>query len=571
MLQPARRDHSGIHFLRLPGAPAERARAHGMLLREEIRSGALNLLARKNQWMIRRGPGLVQLSPVQGSAVWIYERLLLPWLSRQTPQEQREVIQAIADECGLPMQVFQASLLQADGLMLLSRLSVMKHLLRHLPAGGLPGCTSAVLTGPWTKGGRTYHARNFDYPVVGHWERHPTVMFCEPTEPGEIPHVSVTTAGVHTAGITSMNREGLTVCAHAHFGRGVSFNGLPVFTIGERIIKEARTLGEAVDIARKCRRTANWALVVSSAREKDGAVIEMTPDKTEVHSSRDGAVVHSNYFHTPELHATEALLSGGVCDDLYGRICRMRQVIGPAQGKVEPATLALALGDHVDHRSGVERVFGNVISVVTTVASVVFSPEEQKFWLAARNESPVSLGDFVEVDVQRFWDRPADEELSRLPGSGRTLNPRLLKALGHYRKAYQHWHIENDDPSYAEKSLSEIELAVAAYPEDGNLWIQAGLVAFRLRKIDEARARFEAAGTRVLTPEVSRVRDLFLARCKDIVGERHAALDLYRRHAGTADDPKIRAAFRKGVRRAYRRSQISELVLDLQFPDVMVY
>ncbi|HTL11174.1 MAG TPA: C45 family autoproteolytic acyltransferase/hydrolase, partial [Bdellovibrionota bacterium] len=541
-----RRDISGMHFIRVRGTAQERARQHAQLLRAEIEEGALKLLSKKNQWMIRRGPGLIRLKPVQNSAVWFYDNILLPWLARRTPAEELAVMDELARETGLPFRMFRSSLFQADGLMLLSRISTMKHLLKHLPNGGLPGCTSAVVTGQWTEGGRTYHARNMDYPVVGPWEAHPVVMFSEPSESGQIPSVAVTTAGVHTSGLTAMNREGITVCAHAHFGREVSLSGLPIFAVGERIVREARTLGQAVDIARKHKRSANWALVVSSAKDRDGAVIEMTPERTEVHPTSGGAVIHSNFFHTPELQATEALLSGGICDDLVGRICRTRQVLEPNKGSVTPSHLAAALGDHVDYRTGVERVFGNTVSVVTTIKSVVFSPEEQKFWVAARNETPVSLGEYLEVDVEKFWDRPESEPVPRLPGNGARLSRELKEGIKHYRSAYQHWHIFNDAPDYAEKTLVELQKALAAYPADGNVWIQTGLVAFRLKKFEEARRCFETALEMPLVAEVERVRDLFLARCKDLAGDRAGALELYRAHVACGD-PKIRKAFVKGA------------------------
>ena len=560
----------GIHFLKLKGTEVERARAHGRLLKQEILDGALPILAKKNESLIRKGPGLVQKQIVQDTIVWFYKKVLVPTLDRGSSMDDRSLVLAVSEATGLTYEQCRESLFQPDGLMLLSRISIMKHLLRQLPGGGLPGCTSAVTMKSWNASGRLMACRNQDYPVVGPWEKATTVMFHEPTESDQIPYVGITTAGVHTGGLTSVNREGITLFAHAHFGRSVRLTGTPVISLGNQIIRQAKTLGEAVDIARKNPRYANWAFVVSSAKENDALIIEMTPTKTRVSPAQDGFLAHSNFFHTPELQREEALMSGACCEDLVARLCRMREVLEPHRGQIEPRHMTAALGDHIDRQTGEERVFGNTVSVMTTVKSTVFDAEGGKLWISARGESPMGLGPFLEVDLEKFWTQDKSEaEYVTLPGY-QPRNPALVEGVRHYRDAYRAMHMEGHLPDSGERTLAALRRAVRAFPSDGNLWVQNGIIAFENAKFDEARRCLAEASSRKLTPHVSGVRDLFFARCLDIEGERERAVELYRGWE-RVHEPKLRKALKRGVNKPYHRSEVRNLMTDLQFPDAFQY
>ena len=174
----------------------------------------------------------------------------------------------------------------------------------------------------------------------------------------------------------------------------------------------------------------------------------------------------------------------------------------------------------------------------------------------------------VESPVDRFWSGKS-EGLRTLPG-WKPSSPSLLDGIGHYREAYRSWHVENHRDDYAEKTLVALRKAVRAYPADGNLWVQSGLVAFKQRLFEEARGHFAEALSRKLARHVGAVARLFYARCHDVLGDRTRALELYGDSTGV-EEPKIRKAFAKGLRRPYRSRQTSQVMVDLQFPDVMSY
>jgi hypothetical protein len=566
-------DLHGLHLIRVRGTAYERARMHGALLKEEIQEGALPYLSQKNESLIRSASGLLRFSPVQKIAVEAYHQLLLRVMGLSTDPQIKQQLQGLCEGAGIPYEMTFRGAHQAEGLMMLSRLSMMKYLLGRLSTrGGLSGCSSAVALGAMTQSGRLLAARNQDYPVVGPWEKHTTVLFQEPTEVGLLPVVSVVTAGVHTGGLTSMNREGMTLFTHAHFGRQVSLRGRTVVDLGSEIIEKSRTIGEAIDIARKNRRYANWAYVVSSAKENQAVVLEMTPDRVEVREAHDGVLTHSNFFQSPAHAGQEALLSGAYSEDLVARICSLRKHLFANRGSLVPEDLAVALGDPTDPDTGVERIVGNTVGVVTTIKSTVFDPLEQRFWVSTRGASPQGLdADFLELQADRFWDQVEGEWESRFIHGYRPSSPKLIEATAAYREAYRAWHMDALNPARGQNALQELQRATEIYPEEGNVWVQRGMVEFVLRSFEAAAASFQAALRQKLTPHVQGVADLFLGRCQDLGGNRNAAIQAYHAGLGKVSEPRLRSALESGLRKPYRSSQIGSIQLDFQFPDTFQY
>jgi len=368
-----------------------------------------------------------------------------------------------------------------------------------------------------------------------------------------------------------MNREGLTLALHAHFGRNISLKGTPIVEIGNAIIREAKTLGEAVDIASRFKTYANWAFVISSAKENDAAVLEITPSKTRVRHAEDGFLAHTNFFHSPELHKEEALISGAYAEDLHGRLNGIYQSLRRHRGELEPRHMTSALGSQIDPQTGQERVIGNTVSVITTIKSAVFDPGAQKFWVSCRQESPTGLGDFLEINADTFWknENYSEELWPSLPGY-HPKDSTLIEGVRSYRVAYQSYHMESDHPGYLLRTYESLQKAAKLYPADGNIWVQKAILAVKLHRFKEARQFLEKTLDLILTPHITNVRNLYIARCLDIEKDRQAALLLYSQWE-TVNDPSLRQAMFKGLKKPYRAKDTQSMMIDLQFPDTFHY
>jgi isopenicillin-N N-acyltransferase-like protein len=98
-------------------------------------------------------------------------------------------------------------------------------------------------------------------------------------------------------------------------GLGVHFNilrhasdtaeiGVPVHLVARRILDEATTVDEAVDLARTAQTSASTAITVVTADA--AATLELCPDGVAVVPT-DGVLLHTNHFLDPVLAAGERL------------------------------------------------------------------------------------------------------------------------------------------------------------------------------------------------------------------------------------------------------------------------
>ncbi len=564
-----RRTVHGVHFLRVRGTMVERARAHGKLLREDVARGPLTFLAARNPSLIRRAPGRHRLPGLVPAAVWMYEHVVVPFLTQRVGSEYRAAMRALSDASGVPLSVVRGAFFQPDGFTLLAWLTKTHDLQVSLPPTAGGACSSVVVQRAWTRDGHLLVGRNLDYPASGYWEPHTTVVFHEPSETGQMPYVGVTSAGVHTASLTAVNAAGLTLAAHVVVGRQCDPRGRPFLPIGEEIIRGSRSLDEAIDRARRVRPLVPWSFVVSSAAEDAAVVLELTPSGCRVVGADDGFLSHSNSLRAPEHRAREAVLSGAVCEDFESRRCRLRAVCEPLRGALGPEHLAAALADTVDPLSGESRVVGNTVANVTTVASVVIDATARRLWVSTRCESPTALGDFVEVDLDGFWAGDPDASLPVLDVARRE-SPALIAATRHFRAAYRAWQLEEPAPGFRERVVAELRAAAGAFPADGHLWLLLGLVLFAMERFAEADVALREARGRKLSEHVAAVCELFLARGLDLRGERAAALAIYAQ-GERVRDARLQRAYAAGRRRGYRAREARLLDVDLQFPDALGY
>lgn len=562
----------GVHFLQLRGSAIERARQHAGLLKNEIRGGVLPALARHNVNVIRRGHGGKLLKLAREAVVAGYRYGLLPRLSAAIPREWRQLATVFAKEAGISRADFYHCICQPDALLILAKLGTAGGPLRLAAgsAGGAPGCSSAIVNSKLTNHGGMFHARNLDYPIPGPWESAQICSFHEPREAGEIPVFSVSSAGVHTTGITAMNAAGLTLATHAHFGARISLRGTPIVILGDRVIRHAKRLAEAVDLVRAAPRIANWSFVMSSASENRAIVMEMTPDRHHVREMEGPALIHTNYFHGSLLQKTEVSLCHSYAADLRGRFCNMEQTlqkITDSGARVDAPALARMLGSHEDGLDGETRIVGNTVSVVSTVQSVIFAPGEQIAWIGARGESPAALGGFLQINCNDFW---ADPE-GHVHTISNTYYPEsFLRGVHLYREAYRELQILDPAPGCVERAFARLREACELAPDDGHLLLITGLTGFYNKSFDACGIYFKRVLSARVAPHIRDVARLFLARRLDLRNDRAAAIAMYQDIQQTAD-PKLRAAVARGLRRPWRERELVRMRLDLQFADALLY
>lgn len=109
--------------------------------------------------------------------------------------------------------------------------------------------------------------------------------------------------------------------------------GVPVHAIARRVLEEATTVAEAVDIARSARVSASTVLTVATFRDgrAEAASIEMAPAAVAVvRPGDDGWLVHTNHFLDGALAAGEAGTPESVSIERLEHVHAVRQAMAGA-------------------------------------------------------------------------------------------------------------------------------------------------------------------------------------------------------------------------------------------------
>lgn len=572
---------NGVRILRLCGTDLERAIQHGeaigKLTKLERKTLATNPLANKNQSLLERAilsntllPAIAKKAIAQ-TVVKAYEKTILTH-HRNLDERYTSRIEAFARHSNLSPRELIFALYQPDFLMVLAALTSEK--VKPLFLSGMPGCSSAIVrTGP----NRSLTLlRNLDYPAAGHWERWPTVFFHEPAETRFQNYISVGSLGIHLAGLTGVNQSGVAFSLHAHFSKKFSLKGAPIFFLGQELLENARSIDEAIFICKNFRTIGSWAINLASERENRAITIELSDGKTFTRemSPDDPAHAHSNGFQCTEFRKQELHFSGSFFEDVESRKASLEKNLTVAN---EDAIITMeealsSLASHEDFETGEQRIFGNSVSVVTTIQSVAFDLKNHEILISARDETPTPLGPYLTVPTD--WNKmevamthPLFTELTH------PFSSKFLDALHCYYLAYCSWHVMSEAP---EKVLEHLIHATEHLDNDPHLLMQRGYFELMLSRTaghyQAALYCFERALTEKMSTHHQQVARYFRGACLDLLGNHSEAMDEYAILATAGDiDPKLKKKAIKRLKKPFESVYCQKIVPDLQFVEPLEY
>lgn len=415
--------------------------------------------------------------------------LLLLRMQRQRPAAYLARTRAFMEALGLPanharylnvMDVFQ-NIVGVVGRLGLGPFS------RKAIDAAVPACSTLMVWGDASEGGQLRHARNFDFPGVGVWDRGPALVFCEPDE--GLRYGFATTRGADTPGVSAFNEAGITVTAHTRFHRDVSFDGAAVVDIGHDIARRAETIADAVAIVRERRVASTWGLAVSSAREHRAVVIETTARTVAVVEPKPGQGDHlscANRYRHPDTQVGQ--LAGSSAWDAHstGRQGRLEALVAHARpaGGMTAVDLQHALGDHVDPSApDAPRACGAIVHQPCTVKSIVVEPEERAIHISVA-PAPTGRGPYARIAWE--WDGEVGG-VEALEVQTPVVSTEAERAFEIFTEATRRDR-QFDDWRGA---LAMIEQAIELQPDDPSYRFLAGTLRLRTPDRAAALAHFE--------------------------------------------------------------------------------
>ncbi|HME24257.1 MAG TPA: C45 family autoproteolytic acyltransferase/hydrolase [Acetobacteraceae bacterium] len=170
-------------------------------------------------------------------------------------------------------------------------------------------CTGFSLPGSHTADGRHLHARNLDADLYN-WNVVPTLFLIDETDnhPGWHRYVAFGTAGlIYPGGISGLNDAGIAVSLHQLSTTryrtapdGAGRMDIAPF-VQQRVLREAGSLEEAVEIVRATQPFSAWVIFCSDAAAGRARRIEFNGEAFRIGPVAEGPIGQTNHFCHPDL------------------------------------------------------------------------------------------------------------------------------------------------------------------------------------------------------------------------------------------------------------------------------
>ncbi|MDQ3034532.1 MAG: C45 family autoproteolytic acyltransferase/hydrolase [Myxococcota bacterium] len=552
----AHRRTDGVHVLRLAGSFREMGEQHGALLRDEVRRGPMPYYRAHFTKLVGRS----QLGPLT-NLVWPALQLLIGRkVGKRLPDFARQTVEGLAAGAGMSTEELLDGATMPDALLwLASRMMDLRApgpAVAHRISLGL-GCTSAIAWGDATTDGKLLHARNFDYHGVSCWPQQAAVIFHEPDQGQR--YVSVASAGVPLGGITAMNEAGLSLTVHQHmFTDRASLGGTPIGVVGDIVMRNAKSIGEAEAILAAHKPIGCWTYLVTDANTKQVLCWEENPDRHVAHrpAPERGTFGYANVYLDPELGETEVNLYGSYWRHNEARHRQANALLTKRHGALDAQAMAEILADPGPDGCRISEA----ISMVMTVASVVFKPEDGVVWVGT-GDSPTSGGSFVPFSLDAA---DADPRQGGLTTTNRE-SPEARQAFEHYRRAYVAYLDEHDVP----KARAEMDAARRIAPEQPLYHFLSGLCSLQQGANDAAIDAMSRAIELGHPHEERRAAmHLWRARAYAQAGRRRDAIFDWRRALSLRADRAVHDAARKDIKKGWNATRAERMQVDFSMADV---
>ncbi|MBK8807677.1 MAG: peptidase C45 [Bacteroidales bacterium] len=259
----------------------------------------------------------------------------------------------------------------------------------------LVGCTSFS---QWNKDERLLmSARNFDFYFGDAFSKNKIVAFVAPDKGYNFAFV---TWGGMIGVVSGMNQEGLCVTVNAGTPEIPFKTGTPVSILAREILQYAKSIDEAVAIARKFSLFVSESFHITSAYDTAAVIIEKTPNEMDVVLPDTNALVCTNFYQSALFKNTEKNTENKENEASFYRYQRVLELL-PKSDSLSAKKYAAILRN----RNGKEdKPIGNgnekAINQLLAHHGIIFSPLEKTFWIST---SPNVLGEFVAYNLDSVF------------------------------------------------------------------------------------------------------------------------------------------------------------------------
>ncbi|WP_083190173.1 C45 family autoproteolytic acyltransferase/hydolase [Chryseobacterium artocarpi] len=372
------------------------------------------------------------------------------------------------------------------------------HALQDL---AMVGCTSLAVWNENTEDGDLLIGRNFDFYVGDDFSRNKLVEFVQPED--GIPYMSVSWAGMIGV-VSGMNKEGITVTINAGKSKIPLTAKTPISLVTREILQYARTIDEAIAIAKKRSVFVSESILVGSANDKNAVIIEVSPKNLGVYKVQNTSKVFCTNHFQSDAYKDDVRNQKHIKESHSAYRYEKLQELLQEEKKLNPEKMAAILRD----RSGLKDKsigYGNEKALNQLLAhhAVIFSPQKRLVWVSS---NPYQLGEFVCYDLNEIFSEKGlqhnDFSKSQLNiAKDPFVDSQDFKNYEEYRKVT----LKINDAIDNKETLTDSFLThyQSLNPDFWKVYFLAGKYYYHRKEFSKAKIQFEKA----LTKEITTVPD----------------------------------------------------------------
>lgn len=355
------------------------------------------------------------------------------------------------------------------------------------------GCSSLAVWGDKSEDGNLLIGRNFDFYVGDDFAKNKLIEFVEPEE--GIPYMSVSWPGLIGV-VSGMNKEGITVTINAGKSKIPLTAKTPISFVTREILQFAKTIDEAIAIAKKRKVFVSESILVGSANDKKAVTIEVSPDNFGVYEvENSNTLVCTNHFQSAAYKDDKRNQKQIAESHSEYRYEKLQEFLNENK-KLNPEKMAKILRD----KSGLkgEKIgYGNEKALNQLLAhhAVIFSPEKRLVWVSS---NPYQLGEFVCYDLNEIF---SDKRLK----NGKFAKSELNIAKDPFVDSQEYKNYEEfktlNTQFDGKKLLSDefINHYQSLNPDFWLVYYQTGKYYYDQKNYSKAKSEFEKALTKEIT------------------------------------------------------------------------
>ncbi len=273
------------------------------------------------------------------------------------------------------------------------------HALQNM---NLVACTAFGVKDSRSKDSTLLIGRNMDFYSSDKFAENKIIAFYKPENGYNF--VFITWGGLIGV-LSGMNDRGLTVTLNAAKSSIPSSAKTPVSILAREILQYASTIEEAYEIAKNYEIFVAESFLIASAKDKQIAVIEKSPDNIGLYKRDDDEIILTNHFQGKTFKNSKLTIENKKESGSVYRWERTEELLKEKEKHNVNSFVAILRDTKGKGNKNIGMGNEKAINQLIAHHSVIFKPEQLQIWVST---SPYQLGEYLAYDLNTIFSDSLD-------------------------------------------------------------------------------------------------------------------------------------------------------------------